>query len=148
MPARCGGGPDREPSTVSTPDDDEEGGYLLRRVGSDCVEIGEEQAPLGAVRGDVGGDRARLTRRDDREHHLRLVQERRERAHVLEARIRRERSRPLAATLERDDDASATVPEAGAERAPHLPCADQPDDRPVALHRAIFARGNDPAWEP
>ena len=95
----------------------------------DGVQVGDERSIAPCARDDRVDCTGRLGGWDDREDDVGLDQHRREVADVLEPGIGRERARPLAATLEGDDDACTTSSQSRPDRAPHLPCADQPDDQ-------------------
>ncbi len=96
----------------------------------DRVEVGDERPRVTGRRGDRAGDLDRRPGRHDAENDVSLVDERLERADVLDSRLAGETSGPFAAAVERDDDARAALLEPRADRASHRPASDEPDDHP------------------
>ena len=129
MPGACGGGPEIEPSTVSSPCAASAASIRSTVVGRDRVEVGDERPCVAGCGGDRLGHLDRRAGRHDAEHDVRLADERLQRPDVLDSRLAGEASRPFAATVERDDHAHAAVPEPRADRAPHRPASDEPDDQ-------------------
>ena len=93
------------------------------------VEVGHERPCVAGRDGDRLGHLERGAGRHDAEDDVRLVDERLQRPDVLDSRLGGEASCPFAATVERHDHARATVPEPRADRAPHRPASDEPDDQ-------------------
>ncbi len=93
------------------------------------VEVGHERPCVAGCGGDRLGHLDCGSGRHDAEDDVRLVHERLERPDVLDSRVAGETPCPFAASVERSDHAHAALPEARADRAPHRPASDEPDDQ-------------------